>query len=773
VADVVYRFRAVGAREVAAAYESIGKAREKSQRGRSTPGGPSSDPMVKAEREAAKAAEAERRRQFKVDRDHAKALQMLERDKERARRRVESDKRRDEAKAIREQSASRRQQEQVDKAHARALQDIEKDKDRSRRRTEAERRRDEAKARRDQDASRRQQYRVDKDHARALQQLEKDNAREALRNRAANMRRVRSSNDIAEGIAGRAGSGIYRAMGAIGAAAAVAGVGLTGAAARDAFSLQGLTRTLSTQSRGAGQSFVSPEQLAREFSATATATPGQKASDLAQAASVYVGKTGDLDAARRFSRTFATVASASGGQVQDIASMAASIGEKFGIKKDSDMKDALASIYFQGKSGSFELKDAASLYDKLTAAGAGFGLDRGVSGVRTLGGLTQIARGSTGSSEQAAFAVEASLRQMIAKSDEIKKETGVDVFTDKSKTKARDVQTVTKDIIAGSGGNLQTLQKIYGEEGIRGVRGLVNAYNTAQNAAGPNATDAERTAAGMRAMDEVFQRAIGSGTTFAEVQKDAAFQQQDVAAMASAAWEGFVGDMAPAVARFANTLRDNSGALSRAFEYITGAAITAADAITSMADFALSKFGTEDERLGVSQSQKQRQLDVVNAKIAEAEKGGGPLAPTNPLVMRAAALESEITGIQGKRAALAPEAVAGLSEADYAAGLAKRSAGGASGLGVAADVISAIANPAAAVLNPARVAAAGFVGTMPSQDQVSFAQARAVGGGTGGAASSQELQVQAVNSALRGLVDAFARASSDLNTNKRGGLLGN
>lgn len=198
------------------------------------------------------------------------------------------------------------------------------------------------------------------------------------------------------------------------------------------------------------------------------------------------------------------------------------------------MQKALASLTMQGKAGAFEIKDAAAQFAKMSAAASRFGLSKGSEGVKVLGGLTQIARSATGSPEQAATAVEAMFRQLVGESGKLKG-MGVDVFEKGSTSKTRDVRDVITDAIAKTGGSLPKLQKIFGEEGIRGVSPLISAFNEAKN--GAKGTDAEKTAAGVTALRAALTKAIDAPGDWAEIVQDSAAAQKTAGAQLDAAWE--------------------------------------------------------------------------------------------------------------------------------------------------------------------------------------------------------------------------------------------
>lgn len=324
---------------------------------------------------------------------------------------------------------------------------------------------------------------------------------------------------------------VFGAAGLVGA-----GLGIAGGAAREGMKLQEASNRLSISARDAGGKGADPIALRKEFEAAALANPGIKAMDIAEGAQSFVAKTGDLDSARKFSSTFATVASATGSSVQDIAGAAADISQKFDIKGVDEMREALAALTFQGKKGAFELKDAASQFAKISAAAERFGIAKGSEGLKTLGGLTQIARTATGSPEQAATAVEAMFRQLVVKSKDLTA-MGASPFEKGSTTKTRNVQDVIVDAISKSGGSLPKLQHIFGDEGIRGISPLISKFNQTKNAA--SGTEAQKTAAGVDALRKALDDAINAPGDWAEVVKDAAQAQQDASAQMDGAWEKF------------------------------------------------------------------------------------------------------------------------------------------------------------------------------------------------------------------------------------------
>lgn len=462
-----------------------------------------------------------------------------------------------------------------------------------------------------------------KERSRILQQAEREQSRAMDRELRERRRAARAAQQQSRvGLPSALGSGIALA------AAGVSGIVVAGAGAvaRDRNELQEKANRLSINSRGAGEAFVSSNSLRSEFERTALAVPGVKASDVADAASRFVSRTGDLKSARGMARTFATTSMASGAGMGDVAEAAAALRTQFGIKDDGQMKEALAALTFQGKAGAFEFSDAAGQLGKLSAAGSRFGLSRDVSGIKTLGGLTQIARSSTGSGEQAANAVEATLRQLVARATDgdvnIKDNFGVDVFKDKGQTQTRDVKDILVETIAGAKGNLPKLQKVFGEEGIRAISPLIAEFNRAGEAAGRNASQSDKMAAGTTAVRKMLDDSINAQGSWAEVQKDAAQASQDATARVTAAWELVASRLGesfvPAIEATAAMLENIEGPVDMLGEGIAGTT-GRLEKFGESLSVILKRMGIGVDEPGAPTERKREQLQGVTREIQTLE----------------------------------------------------------------------------------------------------------------------------------------------------------
>jgi hypothetical protein len=295
----------------------------------------------------------------------------------------------------------------------------------------------------------------------------------------------------------------------------------------------------------------SGQEMLASATNTALSVKGSTTSGVLAAQEAFAAKTGDVDAAKRFSKGFAEISVATGTNIEDIGSAAADLFTKFDITSIEDMTQALSSLAVQGKRGSFELKDAATQFPKLAAAAQRFGMDKGVESLSVLGGLTQVGRGTTGSAEQAAFGLEAMFRQLTVKSEELKNKHGVRVFDKSGNT--RDIRDILVETIGKVGGDDMEaksveLTKLFGGEGMRGLSGFLQSYKDAVQ----NGED------GMQALRARIDEATDSAGAYSEIQRDLATAQTTTGAQLTATWERIVesvgGSLEPALLNFVGTL---------------------------------------------------------------------------------------------------------------------------------------------------------------------------------------------------------------------------
>lgn len=398
------------------------------------------------------------------------------------------------------------------------------------------------------------------------------------------------------------------------AGGAMAAVGIGAAATRSYMQNQSRARDLAV---GGGQ----PDQAAALLAnaeKTAKSVTGTRTEDVLAGQQRIVAMTGSLDLAKSSGRDMATAARATGASEEDIGSLIATLNTKFGMTDPNEIKTAIANAISQGKSGAFEMKDAASYMSEMGAAGQRFGLDKGGSGFAKLGAMAQVARASTGSGAEAATGVQAMMRQLISKSDDIKRlNHGKDVvFKDKGKTKTNDVVDVIAQTLKASKGNKGKLQEIFGDEGMKGASGFITAFNDAANSLGNGATEAQRLAAGEAAVRKMFDDSVNSGSRWGDVVQDAAARTDSSQAKMTTAWETIVTSVGSAVSPQLDKLAANSGDVGTVFamlaEQVSGAIGAFSDLLGVLKRFGIISDAGPADRTG--------RLDEIRGELGDLDK---------------------------------------------------------------------------------------------------------------------------------------------------------
>lgn len=445
--------------------------------------------------------------------------------------------------------------------------------------------------------------------------------------------------DFLRGVTGGDKTGVAEALGGKAAGGAQAALAVAGKAVVDANAVLEKATRLSISSRGAGTAGVDPSALVGEFFAITQDIKGVTADQLADGAARFVQMTGDLATARSSLRDFATIAMASGASVEDVAGTAAAISQQFGITDPGQIRDVLSALLFQGKAGAFELRDAASLFPRLAAAGASFGLDKGVGGIRTLGGLTQIARSGTGSGEQAATAVESMLTRLKTEAGKLESQ-GVKVY---DKGKVRDLPDILVESIAKLGGTdikrkNAALSQVYGEQGIRAINPLVAQYQDAFTKS-KGKSDQERQAEAMEVLRQKIAESVNAAGDFTEAQRDAAMASSTFSSQMTASWERVTGGVAdkvlPRLLGFGERLSKMDGVIDA---FVGGLGLVVS---------ALEQFNDVINAItGANQNNKFRS-QYVNEAARERQRAEG--------------MRAELAGMQ-----MRPEAIAAMEQADPA-----------------------------------------------------------------------------------------------------------
>ncbi len=431
-------------------------------------------------------------------------------------------------------------------------------------------------------------------------------------------------------------------MAAVGAAGAglMAGVATIGSMTAQGMEVDEMARRIAINSRLSGGKMLDARTIRQNMYEAAGEMPGQTAKGLAEATLAFQGATGQvLDVSTL--KSLATVASAAGAEIQDVAEAAAALSNNMDIKGAEDMADALSVLAIQGAQGQFELKDMASLMGRISAAAAGANVDKTVRGVAQVGALAQIARRGGGSAEQATSAVENLFRAMTSHADVFQK-SGVDVFVAGSKGRQlRNTNDVLVESFKKTEGNKTQLGKMFGAQADPIINILSDVFNEEMK----RSKDLNKAGEAVRKQLEEAANVTNARNTIEEA---ATAAQQSTSAKITAAWEKATGKVTdrvlPALAD-AFTKLEESGALDAMIDAFEFAADVISENMQAFSDFA-EMLGFEKKRPSLD-----KQLEVAKK---EQEKAGRKLAAAKTPEEKAAAMiaHMEATGkiaqIQGK-----------------------------------------------------------------------------------------------------------------------------
>lgn len=220
-------------------------------------------------------------------------------------------------------------------------------------------------------------------------------------------------------------------------------------------------------------------------------TRGISKEDALAGITAMVDRTGDLDGAVATFDTLTLASQASGSQMESLGILATNLGSKMGLA-NNQMTTALATLLEQGKAGEFQLKDLADQGERLFSAGASFNMT-GMKGVSQLGGIMQVIRSGTGSTEMATTAFESLTRDLVSKKSQLKKKLGVDIIDPVASKKAgkevfRDLDVIMQELIVKSKGQKGLLMEAgIGDEAIRALNAMIAEYDRL----GPKAFEAD------------------------------------------------------------------------------------------------------------------------------------------------------------------------------------------------------------------------------------------------------------------------------------------
>lgn len=185
----------------------------------------------------------------------------------------------------------------------------------------------------------------------------------------------------------------------------------------------------------------------------------------------------DMESAMAFLPSVMATAQAAGADVADIATTADAVGNSFEIAGDK-MQGAFDILVAAGKAGKFELKDMAQYLPSLAPAWAALGYT-GEEALRKLAAALQVVRDRTGSSSEAATAMQNVIQKMASNETQnrFKKNFGIDLRREleRAKKDGKDILETFLDLTTiATKGDLSKLPQIFSDAQLQvGVRALM------------------------------------------------------------------------------------------------------------------------------------------------------------------------------------------------------------------------------------------------------------------------------------------------------------
>ena len=440
--------------------------------------------------------------------------------------------------------------------------------------------------------------------------------------------------------------------------AAAAGVYAVGRGLRENMSLEDRGAGLAVKSSTPGLDGASFTKAARQ---AAKMAPGVKSADVMSGMEEFVTRTGRGDMAGGMAKVLAKIGLATGSDIGELGGTAGTLMEQFGATTPQELEKQLAGLSMQGKRGAFEISDIARHIPRLGAAARVFGVEGNSEGLAKLGALAQFAQRGSGGKGGAAAAT--SMTNLFSDlTNKANKQTGkiggVDIFTDKSKTKARDIFDILPEIMGDTGGDVTKLNSIFGLRSRKSMATLSPTFLEAKERRSRlGGTEEESTEAGINAVRQELLKMADTTGAVSEANRDAAAMADTSTAKMTAVWERFTSDVgvggSESLQKFINTLNEIS-TNTDAFEKLGAAAGLLLDGFTALIGLAQASglLGTPNiEEREAKDRVKKEQLEEKRANIiSNMSPSSDPTKDENKQSDKLTAVDKEIAEIDSRQA---------------------------------------------------------------------------------------------------------------------------
>ena len=279
---------------------------------------------------------------------------------------------------------------------------------------------------------------------------------------------------------------------------------------------------------GAAGQHANPADIQREATTVAKAT-GVKAEDTLAGLEKFTGFSSDLETGRKLMMDMAKLSSATGANMEDVASGAGKIAKQLGDVPDKAeaVKEVMRALAGMGREGNVDIKDFASSLAKIAPQALKMGGDVKTN-IKTMGVLMQL--GMAGGAAHAPEAATDAARfvEMFSKSATMKQWAGkynIQGVFDKSGNLA-DPKKLMLSALRATGGNLENMPRELGDlfrssKAAQVIAPLAKAYRGAGGGA-----------AGEQAASSAFDKLATTVLSAEEVEREFAESQQTAKAKA-------------------------------------------------------------------------------------------------------------------------------------------------------------------------------------------------------------------------------------------------
>lgn len=319
----------------------------------------------------------------------------------------------------------------------------------------------------------------------------------------------------------------------------LAGGALFATATHGAMAAQASASNLANQLEGNNATKESLDARKRAILTTVNAVRGVSTEDQIRAMSAFQSVAGEGEATMKSAPMLAKTVLATGGDAGQIGEMYSGVYASLrnaagGAQKTVDEllkeTDHLAMVFAaMGQAGAIELKDFSGIGATVTAIAGQYG-GKQVDNIANAAALAQIARqtGGADSAAEAATAISSFSADLVQNGADVRKQFGVDVYSDKSKTSLKELPKLLPELMAATGGNLEKMGEVANIRGMKSLRGFSARYVEAyRGAKAEGKSEKEAKEAGKKAVSARFAEFGGIAMTEAERDTKAASRMSD------------------------------------------------------------------------------------------------------------------------------------------------------------------------------------------------------------------------------------------------------